>query len=373
MFFTILWIDCKNLTCVWLESKPLQGVEQPNAVFLLSAPGQYQSPHIAVCDSQSALQQVQEPTGQHHALWNHPGLPAANQRPGGLRLHQRQLHWRIQVCIHHRRREIHWCDPTALFPRDALTAERNGWLFTTPLSPVTSCHIRLYCIHVPAICLRARHSLLPWQNAGRWNAPDDSDVQIGRTHMFWLFVFLPGAWPPFSACRLTEEGTSRRWLHNAVCVCACVHAGNRGVTSPPKVHWLRLQRTSGGCCGNTTLLSWSCSPNWGRWDGWGIQEQTHQRCNDIKISCFTKSTVQHLFLWCFIFLKTEIGCIKQLYETNCLRWLIDFDWIVNWSLSGSLYNVHRLFSFLVSWSSSMTKTAEVKVQRIAGLLMLMVT
>jgi len=70
-------------------------------IFLLHpAAGEHQSPHVPVCHSQPALQQIQEPTGQHHALRKHPRLPPANQRPGGLRLHQRQLHRRIQVYLH---------------------------------------------------------------------------------------------------------------------------------------------------------------------------------------------------------------------------------------------------------------------------------
>lgn len=54
--------------------------------------GQLQSAHIALHQRQLALQQVQEPPGEHHAFRVHPRLPAAHPRRRRLRLHQRQLH-----------------------------------------------------------------------------------------------------------------------------------------------------------------------------------------------------------------------------------------------------------------------------------------
>ena len=66
-------------------------------LFSVPASGQCQGPHIAVRECQPAMQQVQEPTGEHHALRDHTCVSAANQRGGGFRLYQCQLHRRIQV------------------------------------------------------------------------------------------------------------------------------------------------------------------------------------------------------------------------------------------------------------------------------------
>lgn len=65
--------------------------------FVVSASGQCQGPHITVRECQPAMQQVQEPAGEHHALRDHTRVSAANQRSGRIWLHQRQLHWWIQV------------------------------------------------------------------------------------------------------------------------------------------------------------------------------------------------------------------------------------------------------------------------------------
>lgn len=53
--------------------------------------GQLQGPHIPLHQCQPALQQVQEPPGEHHALRTDPCVSATHPRRGGLRLHQRQL------------------------------------------------------------------------------------------------------------------------------------------------------------------------------------------------------------------------------------------------------------------------------------------
>lgn len=49
--------------------------------------GQLESAHLEIHQRQSALQQVQEPAGQHHAFRVQSCVSAANQRSGGLWLH----------------------------------------------------------------------------------------------------------------------------------------------------------------------------------------------------------------------------------------------------------------------------------------------
>lgn len=48
------------------------------------AAGQLQGPHIPLHQRQPALQQVQEPPGEHHALRTDPCVSAAHPRRGGL-------------------------------------------------------------------------------------------------------------------------------------------------------------------------------------------------------------------------------------------------------------------------------------------------
>lgn len=54
--------------------------------------GQLQSTHLPVHQRQPAMQQIQKPTCQHHAIRVKPSVSAAHQRSGGIRLHKCQLY-----------------------------------------------------------------------------------------------------------------------------------------------------------------------------------------------------------------------------------------------------------------------------------------
>ena len=51
-------------------------------LLLPSAPRQLQSPHLQVHQCQSPMQQIQESSCQHHAIWDNAGLPSAHPRSG---------------------------------------------------------------------------------------------------------------------------------------------------------------------------------------------------------------------------------------------------------------------------------------------------
>lgn len=88
------WFFSAVFYCVLLKKLFIRSItESENLLFLfIPASGERKGPHITVCERQSALQQVQEPSGEHHALRDHTCVSAADQRSGGIRLYQRQLH-----------------------------------------------------------------------------------------------------------------------------------------------------------------------------------------------------------------------------------------------------------------------------------------
>lgn len=151
-------------------------------------------------------------------------MPPAHQRTGGVRLHQRQLHRRLQVCFRPANANMTW---------PPLSAAVLLWWFDEWMDWIAFHHIALTChflsdlsllctcCHYLSCCM----ALILLQ----WRLSDDSGIQSHCTHMLWLLLFLPAAWPPFKSdyWQMKKQGGKRRWQHN-VCLCAFVCRQQRG-------------------------------------------------------------------------------------------------------------------------------------------------
>lgn len=89
-----------------------------------------------------------------------------------------------------------WPDPLVLF------WWLDGWVDRIGFHHAAlTCHVLsdLSLLYTCSHRLSRYTALASVPSEGDWSASDDSGIQSGCTHMFWLFLFLPEAWPPFQS------------------------------------------------------------------------------------------------------------------------------------------------------------------------------